>query len=182
LLFLFFFYLHLCSLLKRVSHWSLLYSCAKTLLCLVVELMSLIVSTDHYLKQNWIYFSGSFYYISTTEKSWQSSRDDCLGRGADLIIINSKEENVSTHTSWEFARKFQKRLWIGLSDRQSEGHWIWQDGTSLDESFWHPGEPNSYWGRDEDCAEIKYINDVNSWNDLVCTNENFWICEKKTGV
>uniref|UniRef100_A0A3B3BZG4 C-type lectin domain-containing protein n=1 Tax=Oryzias melastigma TaxID=30732 RepID=A0A3B3BZG4_ORYME len=146
-------------------------SLVKTLLCLVVELMSLIVSTDHYLKQNWIYFSGSFYYISTTEKSWQSSRDDCLGRGADLIIIDSREENQEWSTV--HARRVDLRLWIGLSDRQSEGHWIWQDGTSLDES---------YWGRDEDCAEIKYINDVNSWNDLVCTNENFWICEKKTGV
>uniref|UniRef100_A0A3B3DGP5 C-type lectin domain-containing protein n=1 Tax=Oryzias melastigma TaxID=30732 RepID=A0A3B3DGP5_ORYME len=139
-----------------------LYSCAETLLCLVVELMSLIVSTDHYLKQNWIYFSGSFYYISTTEKSWQSSRDDCLGRGADLIIIDSREEN-------EFARKFQKRLWIGLSDRQNERF-----------AFVIALKLSKYNTNVFLKTKLLYINDVNSWNDLVCTNENFWICEKKT--
>ncbi|XP_036071203.1 C-type lectin domain family 4 member C [Oryzias melastigma] len=66
------------------------------------ELQTKLNLFDHYLKQNWIYFSGSFYYISTTEKSWQSSRDDCLGRGADLIIINSKEENVQPFFSSKF--------------------------------------------------------------------------------
>uniref|UniRef100_A0A3B3DEI6 C-type lectin domain-containing protein n=1 Tax=Oryzias melastigma TaxID=30732 RepID=A0A3B3DEI6_ORYME len=136
----------------------------------LIELMTLIVSTDHYLKQNWIHFSGSFYYISTTEKSWQSSRDDCLGRGADLITIDSREEN------------FEKRLWIGLSDRQSEGNWIWQDGSPLRKSFWQPEEPNSYSGTDEDCVEIGNFDDDNSWNDLVCTEAIFWICEKKTGA
>ncbi|XP_036071160.1 C-type lectin domain family 12 member B-like isoform X2 [Oryzias melastigma] len=61
------------------------------------ELQTKLNHFDHYLKQNWIHFSGSFYYISTTEKSWQSSRDDCLGRGADLITIDSREENASAH-------------------------------------------------------------------------------------
>lgn len=42
----------------------------------------------------WVYFSGSFYYISSSEKSWNDSRDDCLQRHADLVIINSKEEQV----------------------------------------------------------------------------------------
>uniref|UniRef100_A0A3B3C0H6 C-type lectin domain-containing protein n=1 Tax=Oryzias melastigma TaxID=30732 RepID=A0A3B3C0H6_ORYME len=153
---------------KFVFCLTILSLCAETLLCFV-ELMSLIVSTDRYLKQNWIYFSGSFYYISTTEKSWQDSRIDCWGRGADLIIIGSKEEN------------FQKRVWIGLSDRQIEGRWIWLDGSALRKSFWYPGEPNNDGDR-EDCAEMKFFNKENSWNDAPCTNKYFWICEKKTGV
>ncbi|XP_036071158.1 C-type lectin domain family 4 member M-like [Oryzias melastigma] len=138
------------------------------------ELQTKLDVFDRYLKQNWIYFSGSFYYISTTEKSWQDSRIDCWGRGADLIIIGSKEEN-------EFARKFQKRVWIGLSDRQIEGRWIWLDGSALRKSFWYPGEPNNDGDR-EDCAEMKFFNKENSWNDAPCTNKYFWICEKKTGV
>ncbi|RVE55535.1 hypothetical protein OJAV_G00235320 [Oryzias javanicus] len=139
------------------------------------ELQTKVNLSDHHQKQHWIYFSGSFYYISTNKKSWQNSRNDCLGRGADLIIIDSREEN-------EFAGAFQKRLWIGLSDRQNEGNWSWPDGSPLRKSFWQPWEPNGYSDRDEDCVEINNFDPENSWNDISCTEQNFWICEKKTGV
>ncbi|XP_068583573.1 C-type lectin domain family 4 member C-like isoform X2 [Cebidichthys violaceus] len=49
---------------------------------------------DHYFEQGWVYLRPSFYYISSSQKSWQESRDDCLQRGADLMIINSKEEQL----------------------------------------------------------------------------------------
>ncbi|KAM7009760.1 CD209 antigen-like protein A [Tautogolabrus adspersus] len=75
-------------------------------------------------QQGWTYFRGSFYYISSLKKSWQESRADCQNRGADLIIINSKEEQ-------NFARRFKQYLWIGLTDRETEGTWKWVDGTPL---------------------------------------------------
>ncbi|KAI3353018.1 hypothetical protein L3Q82_019584 [Scortum barcoo] len=31
-------------------------------------------------------------------------------------------------------------------------------------------------GKREDCVELNY-ND-NSWNDIPCEDQNFWICEK----
>ncbi|XP_026209153.1 C-type lectin domain family 12 member B-like [Anabas testudineus] len=47
------------------------------------------------LQSQWcIYFGGSLYYISVEEESWQQSREDCLQKGADLIIINNREEQV----------------------------------------------------------------------------------------
>ncbi|KAM6941703.1 uncharacterized protein PEZ65_003706 [Lycodopsis pacificus] len=126
---------------------------------------------DRYSQEGWVYLHPSFYYISSSEKSWQESRDDCLQRGADLMIINSKEEQ-------EFARQFKRLTWIGFTDRETEGIWKWVDGTALETSYWHNGEPNSYQSKEEDCGEIKYYEEENSWNDEPCNNKNFWICEK----
>jgi hypothetical protein len=42
----------------------------------------------------WLYFNQSFYLISTTEKSWMDSREDCLQRNADLEVINRGEKQV----------------------------------------------------------------------------------------
>ncbi|XP_049426113.1 CD209 antigen-like protein E [Epinephelus fuscoguttatus] len=121
---------------------------------------------DYYLQQGWVYFRHSFYFVSTTTKSWQDSRDDCLQRGADLVIINSKEEQ-------NFIGKFGRVLWIGLTEREAMGIWKWVDGTPLTESYWKPGEPNDFLGNTEDCVEME-----DSWNDIPCKNQNFWICEK----
>ncbi|XP_073320614.1 hepatic lectin-like [Pagrus major] len=100
----------------------------------------------NYSQQGWIYFSGSFYYISSITKTWQESRDDCLQRGADLMIINSKEEQ-------SFTRQLKDDLWIGLTDTETEGTWKWVDGTPLKTSYWLDGEPNSFEQAEEDCGE-----------------------------
>uniref|UniRef100_A0AAZ3SJM1 C-type lectin domain-containing protein n=1 Tax=Oncorhynchus tshawytscha TaxID=74940 RepID=A0AAZ3SJM1_ONCTS len=67
---------------------------------------------------------SSWYFLSTETKTWKESREDCLERGADLVIINSDKEQ-------EFLFKLKKRVWIGLTDSVSEGTWKWVDGTPL---------------------------------------------------
>ncbi|XP_040892222.1 CD209 antigen-like protein C [Toxotes jaculatrix] len=124
------------------------------------------------LQQGWVYFSGSVYYISSIKKNWDKSRNDCLQRGADLMIINSKEEQ-------DFAAQMNDSMWIGLTDRETEGTWKWVDGTPLTISFWASGEPNSYASTEEDCAELRYHRTVESWNDRSCRYQIPWVCEKK---
>uniref|UniRef100_A0A3Q4GC93 C-type lectin domain-containing protein n=1 Tax=Neolamprologus brichardi TaxID=32507 RepID=A0A3Q4GC93_NEOBR len=127
---------------------------------------------SHYAQQGWLYFNGSFYYISSITKSWQDSRDDCLQRGAVLAIISNTEEQ-------EFIRLQQKVMWIGLTDRETEGVWKWVDETPMTASFWYSGEPNNFNGRNEDCVVINHNYDYeNNWNDAACENLNFWLCEK----
>uniref|UniRef100_A0A8C7PF81 C-type lectin domain-containing protein n=1 Tax=Oncorhynchus mykiss TaxID=8022 RepID=A0A8C7PF81_ONCMY len=62
-------------------------------------------------------FESSWYFLSTETKTWKESRQDCLERGADLVIIDGRKE--------------QKRVWIGLTDSVIEGTWKWVDGTPL---------------------------------------------------
>ncbi|KAF5893774.1 C-type lectin domain family 4 member E-like isoform X1, partial [Clarias magur] len=71
-------------------------------------------------------FSSSIYFIFNEKKSWDESREDCRNKGADLVIINSSEEQ-------DFISKQLQggRAWIGLSDGDTEGKWKWVDGTPL---------------------------------------------------
>ncbi|KAA0703937.1 Collectin-12 Collectin-3 [Triplophysa tibetana] len=43
-------------------------------------------------KDGWIYYQSSKYVIISERKNWSESRRYCRERGADLIIINNKEE------------------------------------------------------------------------------------------
>ncbi|XP_067371583.1 CD209 antigen-like isoform X2 [Channa argus] len=73
----------------------------------------------------WTKFNCSFYFLSTESGSWTKAREDCQNKGADLVIINSAEEQ-------EFLSGFTNQsAWIGLSDRAEEGTWKWIDGSPL---------------------------------------------------
>ncbi|KAL7841699.1 hypothetical protein SRHO_G00253900 [Serrasalmus rhombeus] len=64
----------------------------------------------------WTKFMSSCYYMSTFRKTWEESRQDCRMKGADLVIINSRVEQI-------FVSGLGKTLWIGLTDQAMEGHW-----------------------------------------------------------
>ncbi|KAJ8366750.1 hypothetical protein AAFF_G00342640 [Aldrovandia affinis] len=76
--------------------------------------------------EGWEQRNSTCYYFSTEEKSWQDSRSECLKQGADLVIIESEGEQdfISKHTRGGY-------YWIGLSDSETEGTWLWVDGTPL---------------------------------------------------
>ncbi|KAI7793240.1 putative C-type lectin domain family 17 [Triplophysa rosa] len=95
----------------------------------------------------WIYYQFSFYHISTKEKSWDDSRSYCKERGADLIIINNKEEQG-------FIQKMSngRSHWIGLSDSDEEGRWKWVDNSTLISGSWWSGEPNGQ--TKENCGSL----------------------------
>uniref|UniRef100_A0A3Q2CAG9 C-type lectin domain-containing protein n=1 Tax=Cyprinodon variegatus TaxID=28743 RepID=A0A3Q2CAG9_CYPVA len=118
----------------------------------------------------WILFGQSAYYMSSTTKTWQESRDHCRSLGTDLMIINSKEEQG-------FANGFKKYMWIGLTDSEEEGRWKWVDGTPMNTNYWSENEPNGKTG--ENCADIKSFEIERSWNDESCSSKVNWICEMK---
>ncbi|XP_062386718.1 C-type lectin domain family 4 member F-like [Sardina pilchardus] len=122
------------------------------------------------LDLDWRYFDSHLYYISTTNKSWDDARQHCKSTGADLVTINSQEEQ-------EFVSSFNKEVWIGLSDVNVEGQWRWVDDSPLTTKFWAKDQPNSYKG-EQDCVKLWLSPPLENWNDEKCSIVHQWICEK----
>lgn len=75
---------------------------------------------------------------------------------------------------------FADDFWIGLSDAEQEGDWVWMSSktllTSSGFSDWNPGQPNNY-QQNENCAHLNKAMDY-QWNDFACNSDNHYICEK----
>ncbi|XP_067458698.1 CD209 antigen-like protein E [Thunnus thynnus] len=129
----------------------------------------------------WRMFRCSCYFLSSESGSWSRGRQDCREKGADLVVIDSTEEQtfLSTFTEVE--------TWIGLTDRDEEGTWKWIDGTPLTLRYWRSNQPDNgngdpQWG-EEDCVHIRAEGKTgDNWNDLSCDTSLQWICEKNAGV
>ncbi|XP_034158429.1 C-type lectin domain family 4 member E-like [Pangasianodon hypophthalmus] len=127
-------------------------------------------------KLGWRFFRSSIYNISTENKYWDDSRKYCTDTGADLVIINSTEEQ-------EFISKYfgGTEAWIGLTDRETEGEFKWVDGKPLTTEFWWDGEPNDFGSR-EDCVITGYSkakSNISTWADYPCDHSVVGICEMK---
>uniref|UniRef100_A0A672KFL4 C-type lectin domain-containing protein n=1 Tax=Sinocyclocheilus grahami TaxID=75366 RepID=A0A672KFL4_SINGR len=140
-----------------------------------VLIVELVVFTD-----GWINYQSSLYFISSERKSWAESRRYCTERGADLIIINNREEQVSETNFVTIS--CGAHVWIGLTDSDMEGRWKWVDGSTPGTEHlmliccfrsWGFAEPNSI-GDNEDCALTHSL----GWADFSCYNIFQWICEK----
>ncbi|XP_027146683.1 C-type lectin domain family 4 member E-like isoform X1 [Larimichthys crocea] len=124
----------------------------------------------------WIMFSCSCYFFSTVSDSWEKGRQDCRDKRADLVKIDSYEEQ-------EFLSKIiQQTTWIGLNDRENEKIWKWSDETPLTVAYWAKMQPDNGGGSEvygeEDCVDLRHGGKPEeNWNDLNCDKKLRWICE-----
>ncbi|KAL9961213.1 hypothetical protein ACROYT_G030116 [Oculina patagonica] len=122
---------------------------------------------------DWTYFKGYCYRQVSSCDSWSGSRGTCATFGANLPSIHSQEENVyvqSLHGG--------EHSWLGLSDINTEGTFVWSDGTPFDFHYWAKHQPNNF--HNEDCVHTlgflqghKY-----EWNDVNCTDCHRFTCKK----
>ncbi|XP_058239978.1 C-type lectin domain family 4 member E-like [Hemibagrus wyckioides] len=144
-----------------------------------LQLQQTISECDSVLKAlGWRLFSSSAYHITTLRTTWNETRKECMKRGADLVIINSREEQ-------EFISKYAAGfpVWIGLTDIETEGEFKWVDGSPLTTEFWTYQEPNDL--RGEDCAIANFVgarSDIVNWADYPCSFLVVGICEIKSVI
>ncbi|KAL7382709.1 hypothetical protein ABVT39_026840 [Epinephelus coioides] len=128
------------QLQKQISnasvHYSQLQSSYKTLIKNQSKLQDEVKQLKDKIEGKWCpdgwrRFGCSCYFKSNEKTYWGQSRADCQQRGADLVIINNKEEQ-------KFVSELNVRgeSWIGLLETWTERGWEWQwaDGSPLTET------------------------------------------------
>ncbi|XP_061598135.1 CD209 antigen-like protein A [Cololabis saira] len=134
------------------------------------------IELDGECHEGWRRFGSSVYRKFTKSKTWSESRRECEKRGADLVIINSKEEQ-------DFVGRLytNETSWIGLKAERSTSkqkyEWKWVDGSPLTTTFLTAG-----WSQDQ-YNEREYAalccTTEGKWTHSLHTFSNNWICEKK---
>ncbi|KAF3707143.1 C-type lectin domain family 4 member F C-type lectin superfamily member 13 [Channa argus] len=141
-------------------------------------------------EEGWELHGGKCYYFSNKPSSWSQSREECVRRGGDLVKIDSREEQSFLEERLRNKmNEAEDKFWIGLTDSQEEGRWLWVDGSELDTSlkFWSGKEPDNWKGTNEvnpdgqDCVRMGEKGgavDLKCWFDQSCNNPHKSICEK----
>ncbi|XP_036000718.1 C-type lectin domain family 4 member A-like [Fundulus heteroclitus] len=116
------------------------------LLVLIAILVAVIIAlavneTCQKCEAGWELHGGKCYKFSTRKSSWNESRDSCKDLGGDLVKIDSREEQMFLfgRLSNFMEDDLKDMFWIGLTDSEKEGRWLWVDGSPLNESSNHLG-------------------------------------------
>uniref|UniRef100_W5LVH9 C-type lectin domain-containing protein n=1 Tax=Lepisosteus oculatus TaxID=7918 RepID=W5LVH9_LEPOC len=141
------------------------------------KIPSAFVGTDRVCKpcpRRWKLFDSKCYYFSADKLNWTDSRTACRKQGADLVIINSRNEQefITNQTNG-------KSYWIGLTDMAEEGVWRWVDNRSLNETlrYWNDKQPDLR-QKKQDCVFANpKAKGLTTWHDHHCSTNIYRICE-----
>ena len=115
-----------------------------------------------------------FFVMCEERLRWPQAAETCDESEMQLLVLEDEAEAG-------LVRQFVQQtglgeLWLGLSDREREGEFVWVDGSPLSWHDFGPGEPND-WGRGEDCVVMFGWN--GNWNDADCRDFKPFACEPR---
>ncbi|XP_069505927.1 killer cell lectin-like receptor subfamily F member 1 [Ambystoma mexicanum] len=124
-------------------------------------------STCEICPYKWVMSKGRCYFVSEGFLSWDSGRDYCRSRKADLINL----EDANEIDFLEEIDKSVSYLWIGLQYNETTGEWIWLNGSRLQEGSIavEPRRPGHTCGA---YSGMEIFPEQ-------CSSKNKWVCEKE---
>ncbi|XP_047436565.1 ladderlectin-like [Mugil cephalus] len=125
----------------------------------------------------WSRYKGRYFIYIPTPMTWARAEKNCQSLGGNLASVRNIYEYHKIQ--WLILHKThrQQQAWIGGSDCQQNGVWLWSDGTRFHYSNWCPGEPNNG-QRAQHCLQINY-GASKCWDDVQCNVHRPSVCAKK---
>ena len=105
-------------------------------------------------------------------RTWEDARQKCIQLGGDLAILKTavELEIVKERFGATLAGLY---AWVGLSDKVTEGQFIWNDGTPAVDVDWGFLQPSG--AISEDCCALFFT--PGEFHDGLCSLPLFYICE-----
>ncbi|XP_022088435.1 uncharacterized protein LOC110978072 [Acanthaster planci] len=135
----------------------------------------------------WYLANGNCYQVnSQTLRTWTDAKVYCEAQLAYLTVIKSDVENnaIKSFLSDLHALGINE-VYIGASDLETDGTFLWVDGTSATDQYthWVSGQPPTSPDQKKDCA---FINTADSqtaeWRAGDCFALGAYVCQTKAGA
>ncbi|XP_008281066.1 natural killer cells antigen CD94-like [Stegastes partitus] len=124
----------------------------------------------------WMWWRGHCYFFSfglQEDRQWNESAEFCQGHNSSLAVIKDSAEMDFIQ---DVMRKFPRFpfLWVGLTDTQQEGRWMWRDGTDIQHYMLMKVE----WDADHrDCADLRGGGTLFAAD---CEEHGPWACKRES--
>ncbi|XP_041367171.1 macrophage mannose receptor 1-like [Gigantopelta aegis] len=122
----------------------------------------------------WVPHKGHCYKYIPDKLKYSEAESACSSHGAILAPTPDKE----TLDFVVSLRVYLQPIWLAANDRETEGQWVWPDGTNTTYTNWAAERP---FNRDDrDCGYISGEDRDNTWNDVDCMwyNNHPFVCRK----
>nr|XP_010944703.1 C-type lectin domain family 7 member A isoform X3 [Camelus bactrianus] len=160
-------------------HWCPI-AVAVGILCLVTLVTAVVLGTVGILPSScpphWITHETSCYLFRTSLDSWNGSKRQCSQLGSHLLKIDSAKE--LEFISWQVSSQPDHSFWIGLARRQTEGPWLWEDGSMFLPDVFQIRSTVTQEDSSHNCVWIH----VSDTYDQRCSVLSYSICEKKLSI
>ncbi|XP_078695240.1 uncharacterized protein LOC144924159 [Branchiostoma floridae x Branchiostoma belcheri] len=119
---------------------------------------------------DYVRFNDICYKSFSDLKTYAEAEVECAADGGILAVPKNSDTNSFIHSLQEVSNS-----WIGVSDTDNDGQWVFADGqtvTSSGYSNWSPGEP---WALNNRGCVI--FEGEGFWNEKACTKDYGFICQ-----
>ncbi|XP_078594451.1 C-type lectin lectoxin-Lio3-like [Branchiostoma floridae x Branchiostoma japonicum] len=113
-------------------------------------------------------FNGVCYKSFTGSSTRDEARQACEADGAMLAMPKDSETNAFLAS----LEPVTGGRWLGVTDTDGDGQWVFEDGQTLTYSNWKDGEPN----HGSNCAAFYGI--TSNWDSRHCNHRRGYICQR----
>ncbi|XP_071094974.1 C-type lectin lectoxin-Lio3-like [Haliotis cracherodii] len=113
------------------------------------------------------------YKLYETKGTWFVAKSTCATDTGHLNRVDNADTNMFMNA---VAKNLGGSVWSDASDRQTEGAWVWSNGSVVNRFFWDDGQPAAG-DTIQSCLIIRHYGGPNRWHDDNCSQLRAFVCQ-----